>query len=389
MTQQQDCAQCSKIHGAPVETVLLLTTNACTLNCTYCYMKQGGKLMSKEVALRAVDWALENSEKKLSIEFFGGDPLLNLAIMEPTMSYAMSKLSKFPDLKRFWFTAFVNGYNPNLKKFLDIIHPYVKTNNFHLQFSMDGCRESQDTGRRTPQDTSSFDEVVKQIKIVKKRLGKVQIHCVMSAQNIQYLNKNLDFLLDMGCNNLEFGIERSPDWDNVLDITNEQITKMADRYIKWMKEGRNIQISLLCNPIHTIIKGKTTGCYIGNRGFLVGHDGAIYPCQRFEKFGEEYRMGDIYQGIVPELVELWGKVDCHNMQGCRDCTLYGMCLGSCVGANLEYNHSLFKPIHGACQLYKIVYRESLRIYEECKDNQIYIKMLERLGARWGNNVSNG
>lgn len=67
-----------------VLSVTLLTTMACNLRCTYCYEKERlGKLkMSEETLDKTIAWLKKRvdlvSPKKLTVIFFGGEPLLNV-----------------------------------------------------------------------------------------------------------------------------------------------------------------------------------------------------------------------------------------------------------------------------------------------------------------------
>jgi len=66
--------------------MLLLITQACNMRCTYCYAGDGSygaaseqSMMSQETARKAVLTLLDLSgaERLISIDFFGGEPLLN------------------------------------------------------------------------------------------------------------------------------------------------------------------------------------------------------------------------------------------------------------------------------------------------------------------------
>ena len=68
-----------KIHSMPT-TILLGLTNRCNLACDYCFVNQNEIDMTYEIAEKSVEWALNNQkqkpEYKVSINFFGGEPLL-------------------------------------------------------------------------------------------------------------------------------------------------------------------------------------------------------------------------------------------------------------------------------------------------------------------------
>ena len=85
-----------------IKALCLNVAHTCNFTCEYCFAK-GGKyhgpdaIMSKEVAKRAIDFLLKNSggHHNLDIDFFGGEPLMNLDVVKFTVDYARSKEKEF------------------------------------------------------------------------------------------------------------------------------------------------------------------------------------------------------------------------------------------------------------------------------------------------------
>lgn len=81
----------------PLHTIAIEVSNDCNLRCKYCYGDggtYGGEkcLMTKDTALKCVDFLVSNSKnsKKLSIIFFGGEPLMNYNVIKNTVYYCNS-----------------------------------------------------------------------------------------------------------------------------------------------------------------------------------------------------------------------------------------------------------------------------------------------------------
>src|SRR6266540_1082421 len=54
-----------------------ILTEECNLRCTYCYQKNYPRtVMPASVAVSAIDTALRHGARRLSLTFFGGEPLL-------------------------------------------------------------------------------------------------------------------------------------------------------------------------------------------------------------------------------------------------------------------------------------------------------------------------
>ena len=86
----------------PLKTLILHLTDACNLNCRYCYhaewdLKQGQKkVMGLDVARRAVDFLLNYAAEleEVVLVFFGGEPLLNFRVIPAVVDYACQKASE-------------------------------------------------------------------------------------------------------------------------------------------------------------------------------------------------------------------------------------------------------------------------------------------------------
>ena len=71
---------------------IFVLTNQCNMCCVYCQAQDSahtkkGK-MTKEIAQKAVDIALQSPERRLDFEFQGGEPLVNFDIIRFIVEYA-------------------------------------------------------------------------------------------------------------------------------------------------------------------------------------------------------------------------------------------------------------------------------------------------------------
>jgi uncharacterized protein len=83
-------------RGTYLRSLALNLTNNCNLGCEYCYARQGkydnpGEVMSFETARNSVDLLINsvhnNNGSKLTIGFFGGEPLLEFDLIEKIVAY--------------------------------------------------------------------------------------------------------------------------------------------------------------------------------------------------------------------------------------------------------------------------------------------------------------
>ena len=79
----------------PTSLHIFVVTTACNQDCVYCQANSGTKcpncFMTKEIAEKSVDIALQSPGKNLNFEFQGGEPLLNFNIIRHIIEYAESQ----------------------------------------------------------------------------------------------------------------------------------------------------------------------------------------------------------------------------------------------------------------------------------------------------------
>jgi len=85
-------------HGA-IKALCLFLSDKCNLQCRYCFAKPDvssvgtAGLMTEEVGARAIDFLLAASgpRRRIEVDFFGGEPLLNFSVLERLVSYGRKR----------------------------------------------------------------------------------------------------------------------------------------------------------------------------------------------------------------------------------------------------------------------------------------------------------
>jgi uncharacterized protein len=125
----------------------LVISQSCNLSCVYCYMENNQSnarkvFMSREQAFQAVDHLIKRSGRRRSLQvtFFGGEPLLNFAVIKNVVQYCKECEQKYN--KKFIFELITNG------TLLDgEIADFVIENNMLLFVSLDGWKEMHNKQR--------------------------------------------------------------------------------------------------------------------------------------------------------------------------------------------------------------------------------------------------
>ncbi|MDD4833039.1 MAG: 4Fe-4S cluster-binding domain-containing protein, partial [Clostridia bacterium] len=138
------------ILGDEVKSICLHLSHDCNLRCKYCFAGQGayhGERMNMpfEVAKAAVDFLIEKSGNRhtLEIDFFGGEPLMNMQVLVDTVSY-IEEQCKIHN-KKYKLTTTTNGILLNKE-----ISDYLNEKMDNVVMSVDGRKSVHDNARPTP-----------------------------------------------------------------------------------------------------------------------------------------------------------------------------------------------------------------------------------------------
>ena len=149
----------------PLKTLILHLTDACNLNCRYCYHSEGDlkkskkKVMGLEVACRAVDFLFDHAGQleEVVLVFFGGEPLLNFGIIPTVVDYASQKAAEKG--KRINFAITTNG-----TLLSDEIIAFFQDKSIGVTVSIDGFARVQDRYRRFADGTPTYETMLPKIK---------------------------------------------------------------------------------------------------------------------------------------------------------------------------------------------------------------------------------
>lgn len=361
-----------------IKALCLNVAHTCNFTCDYCFAK-GGKyhgpdaIMTKEVAKEAIDFLLENSGShyNLDIDFFGGEPLMNLDVVKYTVDYARSKEEEFN--KHFNFTFTTNGLLLN-----DENIDYLNENMKNVVLSLDGRKETHDHFRKTLSGDGSFDIIVPKFKKLVDKRGDKEYY-----MRGTYTANNLDFTEDIKTY-LDLGFKRtslepvvgSPDneyalKDEHLPILFDQYEKLADMMIEAIDNNDEFifyhyMIDLENGPC---IHKRLSGCGSGTEYMAVTPTGDLYPCHQFVG-NEEFVIGNVYEGVKNnELVNQFKICNCYSKSECRDCWANMYCSGGCAANNYNATGDLNHTHEYSCKLFRkrIEMALAVKIYEFIKE----------------------
>lgn len=321
----------------PPSGITLTLSETCNLRCRYCYVDEDvreapRKFMTRETAKRAIDFFFDRSKgvKDVSITFFGGEPLLNMDVLEYSIAYSEDIGKKLG--KQVTYITTTNGTTIN-RRAIDLIKGY----NFGLMVSMDGPEAAHDAMRVFPNGNGSFERASAGIKQLMRRRRRVTVRATMCKYNRDLLEL-IRFFEDFGYSRIALsfchGKSYRKEWYDMdrgdLDYLYRQFDVAMERAFERLKEGKPLQYNPFSQSIYNLHHKKTNRirCGICRGTTTVSVDGCFYPCHRYLGM-EAYRFGDIDDGIDAEKVERILRGYYATKNDCESCWLVKACGGAC------------------------------------------------------------
>ena len=344
-----------------IKALCLHIAHTCNLNCSYCFASQGKyhgerALMSFEVGKRALDFLIENSgtRRNLEVDFFGGEPLMNIDVVKKLVEYARS-IEKEKG-KNFRFTLTTNGVLVD-----DDVIDFANKEMSNVVLSLDGRKEVHDRYRVDYQGRGSYDTIVPKFqKFVKARGGKnYYMRGTFTHANPDFL-EDIKTMLNLGFTELSMEPVVAAEGDEAAlteedkPVVMKQYEELAELMLKRDKEGKpftfyHYMIDLAGGPC---IYKRISGCGSGTEYMAVTPWGDLYPCHQFVG-DEKFKLGDIWHGVEnKEIQNEFASCNVYARSECRDCWARLYCSGGCA-ANAYHATGSVKGVYKyGCDLFK-------------------------------------
>lgn len=348
-------------RGKSIKALCMNVSHSCNLSCRYCFAGKGsygGEIsqMTRDVGYAAVDLLLSMSKgrRHLEIDYFGGEPLLNLEVVKDITAYARRKGRE--SKVEFGFTLTTNGLllDPEVISFL-------RDEGFSLVMSLDGRREVHDRMRINRHGGGSYDRVSQKL-LYFVRHWPSENYYVRGT----YTRYNLDFCKDvfhlasLGFRHLSLEpavVFPEDDWalrESDIPFLEAEYEKLALYYLDRYRAGEpftffHFEVDLESGPC--LLK-RLSGCGAGDEYLAVTPGGDLYPCHQL--IGVEFlHMGTVF---TPSQVRpLKGEVFPPSgplQERCRSCWARYHCGGGCRAASFLVNGSFDEPYSLECALQK-------------------------------------
>lgn len=337
-----------RARGETPVVLTITTTMDCNLGCYYCYEERSGSALKSTDIEAIVDLArsrvVASGRHSLHVDWYGGEPLLNLDFLEA----ASSELQAYCTREA---VSYVASIISNGSRWPTDVEGFVERNRIRqIQISFDGLQSNHDKRRRYRKgygdaDTSSFARAVELVDQL--------VHCARVDLRFNIDRANRDDLLPF----IRFARDRG--WFEARYPAVFQPARLAS-YSAASEFMRQYELSLdEFDALRAIVRAeigtsarieesevpdgypypKTSVCAaLARSSLVIGADGLMYRCGL--QVGETKRaVGALVARETPvesgENSEWWETFDPTKAPTCSKCSFLPVCWGGCPKKHLE------------------------------------------------------
>jgi uncharacterized protein len=299
----------------------------CNFKCFYCFESHTGEYLKDDVSQKIIAMInkIAKSAKKISVDWYGGEPLLSIDRLRFLNDKFMEICSE-NDIQ-YCTSITTNG---------DLLTPsaieYLKTIPLsHLQITLDGPAETHNISRPLKNGNPTFDVILKNIKAAIDRGIEVMIRVNITKININLISKLYEAIEEQGLKNKVQIMLRSV----VSSLANPCAEHCLSESVSagqtaniYKQAARNGWI-IFPNVDDMQCMGFCHAEYPSR--FIIDTQGNLYRCG--ELFTPEEAIGKIYNGgeLILDQNKSERFVDKNPLDfpECRNCNILPICMGGC------------------------------------------------------------
>ncbi|RJP22021.1 MAG: radical SAM protein [Deltaproteobacteria bacterium] len=363
-----------------LRTLVLMLTYSCNLACRYCYEDReegcvpgstaaagGGATgeMSPESLRGGVKLLLDRAgvDRKVSVTFFGGEPLLRFPLIRTAVGEARKMASERG--KEISFSITTNGTLLTRE-----IAGFLTENGISVCLSVDGPTEIHDRNRPYPSGKGSYADVARGIELLmENRNGFPVAARVTLGHGAVDVRRTFTHLRGLGFDEVGFApasaAEGSPAalTEEELNSVLEGFRDLADGYVEDVRDRRLPAFSNLAQILALIHRGDPMPypCGAGIGMLAVDPSGSFYPCHRLCGIGDSF--GTPAAGISEDARSRFLEGARRRREtACDACWAKNFCSGGCYHDAYLRQGNLFAPSVHYCRWIKELFLLGLQTY---------------------------
>jgi len=385
--------------GKGVELHIVILTLRCDHKCVYCHaspaaVNSTGHDMDLPTARQTVDRIFESPARNISIEFQGGEPLLNFKTLQFIVRYALQKNKK--EKRNLVFSVVTNLTFMDGKKL-----SFLAKSGVRVCSSLDGPARLHDAQRKRP--GGSYRRTVMWLRKLIRESVKYPGYCKPNAlvtvtrASLRYPRQIIDEYRLLGIDNLHlrwvnpFGLSVNS-WDAIkysprqfLDFyynALDYVLELNKKGVYFVERGAATflqKIFLVKDPGFLDLRSP---CGAGIGQLAYNYDGSVYTCDEGRMLSRmddgSFKVGSVFKQsyedyVSSPVVQTVCTSSCLEViPGCSDCVFKPYC-GTCPLYNYAVHGDLCHNAEFTCEIKKGMLTYIFSKMNEQKNKEIFLK----------------
>jgi uncharacterized protein len=338
--------------------LVITPTMGCNFSCHYCCENRTGARLSDEAQDRIVRLVASNlvGRESLSVQWFGGEPLLALPVIENLSRKFLAVASAAG--ADYAATVITNGYLMTAPVSRLLAELGVTT----VQISLDGDKDLHDRTRFESPGGGSFETILENIRQAAPRLSiKLRVH--VAPFNLDSVRRLVDALGELGMADHIAELYFAPLFNYRQAMRGQAYESDGKRFMT-SEQFAGAQVDLLRRAARwgfatpdflNVSYGVCTA--VRNSTLVVDADGHLMKCYKDVGVADE-AIGSLSTGPLANSNLLkWMDIQIPRDDECRECRFLPICLGGCTK---QWHEGASKEV--ICSPLKFNAEEVIRLY---------------------------
>ncbi|MBN2534580.1 MAG: SPASM domain-containing protein [Spirochaetales bacterium] len=352
-----------------ISVLKLNISSTCNLSCAYCFRDKEHNFSITDTSLiykvinNMVDGFGREADSYTICFNLASEPLLYRDLMNELHTFTKKLQRKIRKRIEIFFVT--NG-TILTDKIIKVIKSIRKDR--PVSISIDGPKHVHDKVRKYPDGTGSYDKIIQNIQLYKKKGMKLCAEGVITKE-FPYPLEIIKHLMELGFESINLKPVRQGTPYSFDEKSIESLIKGYDDYYSYITEEllkeNYYPLKVLCKdsaikPLWRILfhSKMNRRCGWGINTISMDHKGDYYPCDSVMGM-DEYRVGNVHDGI--DFSKFHRDLTCEKRGQCAKCWARHLCSGTCyVNGILEQNDMLaIDPVE--CRLTKFLIESNLKM----------------------------
>ena len=358
----------------PVTNFMAYVTEECNLRCSYCFVNKQPRHMTMETARKMIDFCLQplvsGQEPFLSINFFGGEPLLRAEFLLELLTYIQER-----GADRFVLGATTNGTLAG-----DSVRRLVEEGQLHLLVSLDGDAASHQF-RPKVSGTSSWDHVRRNLRRLISWAPTTSIRMTYHPESLN-LQEKVEAALEMGARWIVLSPVVEANWAGHERALWEQSRRLGDWFVREFERGQTPPLQHYWNwlldyhaQFHGLEQRPAKACKLGTQLLAFDTAGNVLPCQRY-LYRKHERLGNVLRDErLPPERDRYVHLSRAEIPDCHGCVARAVCGGGCRVLAQEAGLGLHGVHPNHCLLTQTQMQQVVSVYARLRNHPRFLSTL--------------